>query len=93
VLNYHYIWSEAMAHGDYARSLVLMKHSGHQTMLPDGGDEVGGCWSDVEDDDGCCSEQEMMVSSAKANIKNQGTESSTTLVTPQLRIRLTNFCI
>ena len=47
-------------------------------MLPDGSDDGGGCWSDVEDDDDYCSEQEMMVSSANANIKNHGTESSTT---------------
>jgi DNA polymerase kappa len=48
-------------------------------MLPDGDDEAGGCWSEDDDDnDDYCSEQEMMVSSATANIKNHGTESSTT---------------
>jgi DNA polymerase kappa len=58
--------------------MKAMKHSGHQTMLPDGSDDGGGCWSDVEDDDDYCSEQEMMVSSANAHIKYHGTESSTT---------------
>ena len=45
-------------------------------MLTDGNDgsDGGGCWS--EDDDDYCSEQKK--SSATANVKNHGTESSTT---------------